>query len=537
MDRYKVLLVDDEEEVIDVIERKIHWDMLGFDVVGSANNGVKALELVEKLQPDVVITDIKMPYMDGLELSRKLNEDYQNIHIIIFTGFDEFEYAKEAVHLEIEEYMLKPINALELSDCLKRLKSTLDREREEKLNVEKLANYFNASLPVLQTNLFVSLIEGRVSESDYEKFLNAYRIDMKGPLYCCAIFHTSEHHVPEGMNPLLLSMSVEQQIKDRIADTWKCKVFTYLGNTVLIIEIDSEDAMADLTDACDRFCRWAYRVMGAVVTAGIGRVCDSLLSINISYDGAREAVSYRVLYGTQRAINIAEVAPKEQKIDIQYEDANMHDLIKAIHIGSRKNIETAVNSEIERLHRTSKTMSRYKLTLMEMVGTFYRFCANNFIDFDNFSGVSNPYEKVPEMDESTLTSWLVETATAISEELKNARNNTSRRMVTDAQNIVVERYMEPDMSLDTICSELGVSNSYFSSVFKKETGKSFITYLTEWIMLRISLLRQMRRVTRSPSRLVIRMPIISVMCSRSDLECLHQNTERNICQINSRVFI
>ena len=136
MDKYKVILVDDEEEVIDVIERKIHWDMLGFDVVGSANNGVKALELVEKQQPDVVITDIKMPYMDGLELSRRLNNDYQNIHIIIFTGFDEFEYAKEAVHLEIEEYMLKPINALELSDCLKRVKNSLDKEREEKLNVE-----------------------------------------------------------------------------------------------------------------------------------------------------------------------------------------------------------------------------------------------------------------------------------------------------------------------------------------------------------------------------------------------------------------
>ena len=77
MDKYKVILVDDEEEVIDVIERKIHWDMLGFDVVGSANNGVKALELVEKLQPDVVITDIKMPYMDGLELSRRLNNDFR----------------------------------------------------------------------------------------------------------------------------------------------------------------------------------------------------------------------------------------------------------------------------------------------------------------------------------------------------------------------------------------------------------------------------------------------------------------------------
>ena len=93
---------------------------------GSATNGVKALELVENIQPDVVITDIKMPYMNGLELAQKLNNDYPNIHIIIFTGFDEFEYAKEAVHLEIEEYMLKPVNAVELSDCMERLKETLN---------------------------------------------------------------------------------------------------------------------------------------------------------------------------------------------------------------------------------------------------------------------------------------------------------------------------------------------------------------------------------------------------------------------------
>ena len=111
MEQYKVILVDDEVEVIDIMKQKIRWNDLGFDVVGSATNGVKALELVEKLQPDVVLTDIKMPYMDGLELARKLNQDYPNIYIMLCTGFDEFEYAKEAVHLEIKEYMLKPISA------------------------------------------------------------------------------------------------------------------------------------------------------------------------------------------------------------------------------------------------------------------------------------------------------------------------------------------------------------------------------------------------------------------------------------------
>lgn len=451
MDKYKVLLVDDEEEAIEAIRLKLEWETLGFEVIGSANNGVKALELVERLQPDVVITDIKMPYMDGLELARALNEDYQNIHIIIFTGFDEFEYAKEAVHLEIEEYMLKPINSQELSECLKRLKKTLDNEREEKLNVKKLEHYFNASLPMFQTNLFISLIEGRITEADCEKFLAAYQIHMTGPLFGCAVFHTSEHHVPEGMNALLLSMSVEQEIRERIAEKWKSQMFTYLGNTVLVMELNSEEEAVAFTDDCDRFCRWAYRVMGAVVTAGIGRACDSLFTINQSYAGAREAVSYRVLYGTQRAINIGEIAPTEQEISVQSEDTKMHALFKTINLGSREEIEKAAQSEIEKLHRNAKTVSQYKLATMEM-------------------------------DESTLKGWLVNSAVAISEELKNARNTTSRRIVEKAKGIVRDRYMQPDLSLDTVCSELGVSNSYFSSLFKKETGKTFISWLTDYRM-------------------------------------------------------
>ena len=121
MEKYKVLLVDDEAEVIEVIEQRIQWDDLGFTVVGNATNGVKALELVEKLQPDVVITDIKMPYMDGLTLCKKLKELYQKVKVIIFSGFDEFEYAKEAIKIEAEEYILKPIEREKITEILKKL--------------------------------------------------------------------------------------------------------------------------------------------------------------------------------------------------------------------------------------------------------------------------------------------------------------------------------------------------------------------------------------------------------------------------------
>lgn len=483
MEQYKVILVDDEAEVIDIMEAKIRWSELGFEVVGSAKNGVKALELVEKLQPDVVLTDIRMPYMDGLELSRKLNQDYPNIYIILCTGFDEFEYAKEAVHLDIKEYLLKPISAAELSESLMRLKENLDKEREEKLNVRKLENYFQESLPALQSNLFISLMEGRVSEEDYARFSAAYQVNMKGPLFCCIVFHTSENHVPEGMNPLLLSMSVEREIRQRLVEKWHCKEFLYLGNTVLIMEMGSEEQMVPITDECDRFCRWAYRVMGAVVTAGIGTVCDNLFNINLSYEGAREAVSYRVLYGTQRAINIREIVPKEQATLSLLEEGRMQDLFRAIRVGNPEKIEEAVQKEIQKIHKHTVTIGQYHLAAMETVSNFYKFCANNSLDFNEIAGnVPNLYEKVPQMDESSLTSWMNEMARMISEELKTARNSTSHRLVTEAQLLVREKYMDASISLDVVCSILGVSNSYFSSVFKKETGKSFISYLTDYRM-------------------------------------------------------
>lgn len=116
---YTLLLVDDEEEVIEAIVKKVKWEELGFQVTGHANNGFKAMDMLEEMQPDVVMTDIRMPYMDGLELCAHIKAKYPATKILLFTGFDDFEYAKEAVHLEIEEYILKPLNAVEITEVFK----------------------------------------------------------------------------------------------------------------------------------------------------------------------------------------------------------------------------------------------------------------------------------------------------------------------------------------------------------------------------------------------------------------------------------
>ena len=126
MSLYSVMLVDDEEEVIQIIMKKLDWASMGFQIVGYAHNGAEALELAEECQPDVVMTDIKMPYMDGLELSRRLKERYPSIRIIIFSGFDEFEYAKQCIGLGITDYLLKPIVRTDIREACQKAIRELD---------------------------------------------------------------------------------------------------------------------------------------------------------------------------------------------------------------------------------------------------------------------------------------------------------------------------------------------------------------------------------------------------------------------------
>lgn len=277
MNQYTVLLVDDEEEVFQVIMKKLDWESMGFSIAGYARNGVEALEMAEELQPDVVMTDIKMPYMDGLTLCKKLKELYQKVKVIIFSGFDEFEYAKEAIKIEAEEYILKPINSNELREVFERIKVNLDKELDEKRNIDKLREYYMESLPVLQENFYTSLIEGRIPESQIEKYVQNYQINLIGPYYVVTVLHistTNPENVP--IDPFLLTVSVKKLAEEQLTEKWNCRTVTYLGDILVIAQLSDVDSVTHFTDDMDRFCKMAKRVCKATVTAGIGHVCNQL---------------------------------------------------------------------------------------------------------------------------------------------------------------------------------------------------------------------------------------------------------------------
>lgn len=483
MDKYTVLLVDDEEDVIQVIMRKIDWEGLGFSVIGYATNGVKALEMLEEFQPDVVMTDIRMPYMDGMELSKRIRTEYPGTKILLFTGFDEFEYAKEAVHLEVEEYILKPLNSQELTKVFTHLKIKLDQEINEKKNVEILKNYYMDSLPLLQANFYSTLIEGRIHQNELDKFLRDYQIALPGPYYCCLVIHTSASQVPEDMNPLLLATSVQKQAMERLGTKWSAKVFSYLGKTVLLVQLADESELPELTDECDRFCKYVHRIIGADVTVGIGKVCSNILELAESYSGAREAVSYRVIYGAVRAINIMEIAPQEMSDTELPGDDGLAHLFKVIRLNERDDIIQAVNKYCDRISSVEKSLQHHYMDVMELVSGLSKFAMNNDIVLEDFAGdMGKMYTGLLEMEPEALRKWLVDISLSFREQLIAARNKSTRSLVERAREYIYNNYGDAEVSLDSICEELGVSNSYFSTIFKKETGNSFVGYLTDYRM-------------------------------------------------------
>ena len=483
MDKYTILLVDDEEEVIQAIIRKINWEELGFSVVGYADNGIKALEMIEESQPDVVMTDIKMPYMDGMELCSHIRMEYPAMKIVLFTGFDEFEYAKEAVHLEVEEYILKPVNSVELVNIFTHLKAKLDQEISERRSMEKLEQYYTESLPLLQANFYSTLIEGRIHEEELQRYLSDYQISLPGPLFCCLVIHMSSSQVPENMNSLFLAASVQKQAEERLGKRWRAKCFPYLGNSVLFAQLNGENEIAELTDDCDRFCKYVNRIIGAVVTVGIGQVCSSALDLAQSYNTAREAVSYRAVYGASRAINIKEIAPSESGETRFTNDTELLNLFKKIRLNSRDEIIEAVNQYIERISFPLKSLQQHQVVIMDLITALFRFSVNNDIAAEGISGdIGMLYEVLLEMEPDALRKWLTDISLCFSESLVVARSRSTQSFVSKAKEYVHSQYADAQLSLAQICEMLGVSNSYFSTVFKKETGKSFVGYVTDYRM-------------------------------------------------------
>lgn len=187
----KVFLVEDEIVVRESIRQMIPWMKFGFELCGEAGDGEMALPLIQRQKPDVVITDIRMPFMDGLELSRLVKKDLPETKIVIISGYHDFEYAKTAISIGVEQYLLKPVSRQEFLGVLKKIRDCYDKENAQRIYYEEFEKEMRQYEQHSRRDFFEKLVSGKYSLNEIYEQAAQQRIDIMASAYNIVLFQIS----------------------------------------------------------------------------------------------------------------------------------------------------------------------------------------------------------------------------------------------------------------------------------------------------------------------------------------------------------
>lgn len=482
---YRLLLVDDEEEVRTSIMQKIDWEKTGFAVVGDAENGQDALEKIEQLEPDLVLTDIRMPYMDGLALATRIRQLRPSIKIIIFSGYDDFEYAKEAIKLNIIEYILKPVNVEELTEILLRIKDTLDNEVAQLRDVHSLRESFVKNLPILRENFLNNLIRGCVKESQIPSLLKEYRLDV-GNAHSWMVAQITIDHASQknNENPLaqeegLIPLSIKRLLDTHLSSCCKYVSFHMSSGLCAVIGMDNLAQMTEIINVFNEICRESRRILEQALIIGIGQPCSSLACIEKSYREAHEALGYRTIAGAGDVIYIADVEPGNSAT-LHLDSKAEADLVSVIKFGIHENIVNCGQEIAGRMKGVRLHESQHQAYIISVMNVLLQIVQRYELDEQEIFGQRADYYEMllAIRDADDLEKWLRETSLKISANLTCERQDNTQNMIRAAKKYIRENYTNSELSLEMICGYLHISTTYFSTVFKREVGESYTSYLT-----------------------------------------------------------
>ena len=486
MNLYRIILVDDEEEVRKGIIRKIDWEALGFQVVGDAENGQDALEKIEQLEPDVVMTDIRMPYMDGLTLTSWIRQKYPSVKVLIFSGFDDFEYAQKAIKLNVTEYILKPVNVEELTRILNRVRENLDQEIEQRRDVDLLRESYLSSLPILRELFLNDMVRGNMPAENIRQKLEEYKIDILGAeKWLTAIINVENEASEETgltfhQEKELIPISVKSLLEDNLKDYCRFTAFNSAVGVTLIAAVDGERKQTSLIDLLGDICKEIKRILQVTVTIGIGYFSRELEQFPAAYQSAVDALGYREIVGTGKTIYINDMEPVSRG-KLQLETRDEADLIAVVKFGTREKIEAAAKNFAARMEGARVHMRQLQVYQMSIINCLIRLMQQQDLELGAMFGTDEMYGKViyGNMKPEEFAAVITEVGCRMNEAMNRERDKTAKKVILEAKQYILDHYQDPELSVDVMCRQLHMSPAYFSTVFKRETGQTYIAYLTE----------------------------------------------------------
>mgnify|MGYP001202444057 CR=1 FL=1 len=468
---FKVLLVDDERVILDGISRFVNWQALGTELVGTARNGLEALEFITAYQPDIVITDILMPGMDGLELVAKVRELELPVQFIMLSGFSDFEYARQALRYGVKEYLLKPCNEETIGRAITEVIRELEQLKHKERFMERLQAEFRQALPHAREQLFKEFVTNKTyGKRDWERYRELLGIRSDEAWVRLILFELEDNHEFEhlfalknialdilGHDQLLLSTTIGPQV-------------------VLLVEDEHEEITEALYGRVEQIKRVFYDYYKIDTSAAIsdsGQLSDA----RRLYREALNLISYRFyleegsLITRQDVMSIEESREVEADVDVQIDEERLSMLIRA---GRTDEVRAMIGDYFDRLAslRMEASMAKtYAITLYLSIIRHdperTRHMMAEIASLDNIHTLTG------------LQSFVEKAALEIAG--RNYESNLGRQsaIIRKVLEIIRTNLGNPELSLNSVAQEMLYMNpDYLGKLFKKETGEKFSNYVT-----------------------------------------------------------
>lgn len=483
---FKVIIADDEERVCKLIMKLVDWEKLDMEVVGVAHNGIEAIQIIEEHGPDIVITDIRMPGYDGLEMIEKAKDFKEDLEFIIISGYGQFEYAQRAIKYGVKDYLLKPIQKNELMETLIKLGEGLKNTRGQ-LSMRELNEIRDRTDKEKRRSRFM---EGLFNEENFkglisaEKIRETYAMTLGEGTFQVLCLKVDTTEKLSGEREDIIEEKVRQQIEGLFCDLNLLESEVYVEDSLVLVLLhythgQDEEYGRRYRDLLQGIKAQNLFLKETKITLGQGMPVDQIKELRLSYDTALLAIEDRLLKGAGKVIKRDQVDLGNFMMEQAVYDF-FHRFARTLSILDTEGVSQNLK-EMKNLIRASSEVTGHEvIKLVRDIGQHYSFnmMKNEFPVLESGAlteEVESAIRGASSLEElfETLEALILGSLDGIISEKKDSQSRPIRK----ARQYMEMNYMKA-LTLDEVSGEIGFSASYFSSLFKKETGSSFIEYLS-----------------------------------------------------------
>ena len=476
---YSILLVDDEQYIRQSIIELVQWEKKGFYILGEASNGEEALELMEKNVPDILITDIRMPVMDGIELSRRIREKHPSVKIVFLSGHDDFDYAVSGIKLNIIEYLLKPISINDLELMLEQVHEVLDDEKREANDLKRIETEYLENFQGIKMSFLVSLITDNykeVPELEIKKLIKTYRLNLKGDRNVLLNVNIDKSTLKKGQTENhdleMMKFSLANVIRRISKKYLNGEVFNFTSNIVVMLSDSKENIDLYKDIIVKEISESTKKLFHFSVGIGVSEEYDSLSGAKSAFQSSISALNYGLIMKKNKEVYISDIETSGLEKMI-FDEANETKLISLIKIGSKKELSGFIDELFKGFNNDNQT--HLQIFLMELYVSVLKAYKSviPIYDTDMLQRIQmisdiHHYQEIEEIRE-----WFKEFCLTVIESIQSQRKKKTDSLAKKSYDYLVDHYKDPTLSLKSVSKQMAISPSYFSSLFKKENGISF----------------------------------------------------------------